>query len=69
MAGIDGQRQLRHTRYLFQRLQHHRLFVDSAHAHVDIQNRRTAFFLLLCELRYKFKAALAQLLLQLLFYR
>ena len=67
MAGIDGQRQLRHTRYLFQRLQHHRLFVDSAHAHVDIQNRRTAFFLLLCKLRYKFKAALAQLLLQLLF--
>ena len=28
---------------------------------------RTAFFLLLCKLRYKFKAALAQLLLQLLF--
>ncbi len=67
MAGIQRQGQIRHAAYLFQGAQHHLLFIDSAHSHIDIQNSGSALLLLPGELQHFVKAALPQLGLKHLF--
>ena len=67
MAGIQGERQIGDTAYLLNGAQHHLLFINTAHSHIDVKNCGTCSLLLLRKLKHHIHFTLAQLLLQLLF--
>ncbi len=64
MAGIQGEGQAGDTADLLHRTQHHGLLVDTAHAHIDVQDRRSVLLLFLRKLQYPVGYTLPQLTLQ-----